>query len=584
MLTLDNFETQISPAILQRGKSYFKNGQVLSLEETNADTWLAEVEGSDMYSVEVTLKNSNEITDFFCDCPYDDGTCKHAASVFFALRNEVDKKKNSPKNTRKKDVFESLLQGISLTEVQDFIRSYSVKNKNFKTEFELFFADKDSRIDVEKKYTDLVNKLIKKHSDRGFIDYRASSVLAREIDKLIATGSNYLISHNYKNGFHLAKAVLKPMMEAITEADDSNGSLGGSISEAITLLENIADSDAAIDMKEQLFKFLETELNDKIYFDYGDFGYEMFNIFQSLAVMLQNNDSFLQFVDAQLAKRTGEYENYRKEFFKKKKIEFLQATGFVKEAETLTQQSLDIVEVRAEEVNKAIQKKDYATAKQLIADGIKIAEKKAHLGTVDEWKRALLNIAGHEKDMASVRQYAKYFAFDNGFSPEYYRQWKETFTSSDWNAVFENLIEELKQKTIAEWKKERYGKPSQPEFLYYLAPVYMHEKMWDRLLPLVQQQTRIDTVLTFHKYLSKVYPKEMLALYLPMLKAAAMQADTRSQYVDLVKKMQLIIKDIPLGKEKILALAQEIKEHFSVKPRRPAMIEELNKILQANSL
>ena len=142
-------------------------------------------------------------------------------------------------------MFENLLGGVSLKETQDFIRLYAAKHKDFKTAFELFFADKDPRIDVEQKYTGLVNKLIKKHSDHGYIDYRSTSAFSREIDKLLADGKGYIQKQNFKDAFALAKAVLKPTMEAITDADDSNGSMSGSISGAITLLEHIADADAA---------------------------------------------------------------------------------------------------------------------------------------------------------------------------------------------------------------------------------------------------------------------------------------------------------------------------------------------------
>ncbi len=580
MLSLDNFETQVPAAILKRGKDYFKSGQVVSLEKTGDATWSAEVEGSETYTVEVTLKNDNKINDHFCDCPYDDDTCKHAVAVFFALREEINNLKNKPAAAPKKEVFASLLQTISLKEYQDFIRIQASKNKNFKTEFELFFADKDNRIDVEQKYTDLILKLIKKHSDKGFIDYRATSALSRETDKLLADGAAYIHKQNFKDAFALAKAVLKPLMEAVTDADDSNGSMAGSIFQAIALLQKITDANAAaITIKEQVFQFLQTELNDKLYFDYGDFGYELFAVFQSLAIQLNSATAFLHFVDAQAAKGKGEYENYRMEYFRKRKIEFLQQTGNTGEAEKLIQQSMDIVEVRAAAVNKALEKKEYAVAKTLIAEGIRIAENKKHPGTVNEWLEVLLQIAVKEKDIAAIRHYTRHFAFGRGFTANYYRQWKASYPPDEWTAVIENHIAETILQTTEKWRNERYYKPAHPPLLNNLAPIYIEEKYLDRLLASVQQETSLDIILQYHSYLVKEFPQELLAIYLPALEAYGMKADNRSQYADLVKKMQKIIKDIPAGKEKIVAVAQQLKDRFSVKPRRPAMIEELHKIL-----
>jgi uncharacterized Zn finger protein len=568
MLTLQNFDSHINSIILQRGKQYYSNGYVAYIEETGDNIWAAEVEGSETYSVEVTLKKGNEITGHSCNCPYDGGTCKHVVAVFFALRDEMKKTENKTNKTSKKDVFENLLQSVSAKEYQDFIHSYAAKNKNFRIEFELFFAAKDNRIDVEKKYTELVQKLIRKYSDRGYIDYKASFGLSKEADSLLETGRGYTNKNNFR--------------EAIENCDDSNGNIGSSIDNAISLLETIAISTtAAIDIKEQLYGYLHTELNDKVYFDYGDFGYHLFSVFQGLAVQLNKPEMFLDFINVQTAKLTGQYDGYRKEYFQKRKIEFLQQTGKVAEAEKLVQQNMDIVEVRLGEVNKAIKRKDFATAKKLIAGGIKVAESKDHPGTVAQWHKELLRIAALEKDIPTIRHYTKHFAFDRWFSAAYYNQWKATFTAAEWREEIEKHIEETIYQVTKEWNsgKNKFWKPARPPLLASLAPIYIEEKYWDRLLPLVQQANNLNTTLEYHSHLVKNYPDELLAIYLPALEEHGMKSNSRSEYADLVSKMKKIIKDIPQGKEKILDTAKRLKEKFSSKPRRPAMIEELNKIL-----
>jgi uncharacterized Zn finger protein len=582
MLTLQNFDSHINSIILQRGKQYYSNGYVAYIEETGDNIWAAEVEGSETYTVEVTLKKGNEISGYSCNCPYEDGTCKHVVAVFFALRDEMKKPESKTNKTTKKDVFENLLQSVSAKEYQDFIHTYAEKNKNFKTEFELFFAAKDSRIDVEKKYTELVQKLIRKYTDRGYIDYKSSFGLSKEADSLLETGLGYTSKNNFRDAFALAKAVLRPMMKAIENCDDSNGDIGGSIDNAISLLETIAISTtAAIDIKEQLYGFLHTELNDKVYFDYGDFGYHLFSVFQGLAVQLNKPEMFLDFINVQTAKLTGQYDGYRKEYFQKRKIEFLQQTGKITEAGKLVQQNMDIVEVRLGEVNKAIKRKDFVTAKKLIASGIKVAENKEHPGTVAQWHKELLRIAALEKDIPTVRRHTKHYAFDRWFSEEYYNQWKATFTAAEWREEIEKHIEETIHQVTKEWNsgKNKFWKPVHPPLLSSLAPIYIQEKYWDRLLPLVQQANNLNTTLEYHSHLVKEYPDELLAIYLPALEEHGLKSNSRSEYADLVSKMKKIIKDIPQGKEKILDTAKRLKEKFSSKPRRPAMIEELNKIL-----
>ncbi|MEP7318627.1 MAG: SWIM zinc finger family protein [Panacibacter sp.] len=579
MLTLENFEEQVSPVILKRGIQYFKDGTVTDLEESKKNIWQAEVEGSETYEVEITLSAGGKINESFCDCPYDDGICKHTVAVLFAIKDELQKADTKQKKPGAKNSFENFLHKISLPEYQHFVLHHASKDKDFKTEFELYFSDKDAGIDVEKKYAALIQKIINKHSDRGYIDYRSTSRLAGDIGKLYITATQLIKKNNFSDAFVLSKSLLKAMMEVSTSCDDSNGYIGGTIDDAVSLLETIAGSDkAATALKEQIFFFLQTELGDKIYFDYGDYGYEMFGVFQKLAIQLNNAETFLRFIDAQLAKLTGEYDAYRKDFFNREKIEFLKAIGKTSEAEKLTEQNLNITEVRQDEVNKAIAKKDYKLAKQLIKDGIKVAEDKKHPGTVSQWQKELLRIAVIEKDIETVRHYTKYFAFDGWSDKEYYNQWKNTYHASEWTAVIEAVIDE-KIKAITTSHEKNKGKswqPANPPLLPDLAPIYIEEHYWDRLLALVQKEKGLGTILKYHEYLAKRYPADLLKLYIPAFEYEDTRASQRSEYATLASNMKRVIKDIPEGKAEITAITQNLIAKY---PRRPAMIDELKKIL-----
>ena len=578
MLTLKNFEDQISSVILRKGKAYYSNGNVVSIEETSKGLWSVDVEGSDTYQVEVGIEKSDSINNYSCNCPYDGGVCKHLVAVFFALRVEIKKTETNKKST----IFETLVQLVTHKDYQNFIRHYATKNKNLKTEFELFFAAKDSRIDVGEKYSELVQKLIRKYSSGGYVEYSNSYGLSREMNKLLETGRGYIEKNNFRDSFGLAKAVLKPMMLTMEYCDDSNGNLGCIIENTIDLLEKIISVDkVAVALKEDVFNFLEAELSNKMYFDYGDFGYQLFPLFQKLAVQLGKQTVFLAFIDAQIATLSGEYDNYKREYCKKSKIEFFRQIGNVAEAEKLVLQNLDIVEVRMNVLNEAIEKGNFGAAKKLIYEGIKIAEAKSHPGTVSEWQKELLRIAVLEKDISTMRNYTKDFAFDRGFSVEYYNQWKNTFAAHEWKPIIENHIDKVTARVEKEWNKNKntMWHSAHPPLLQKLAPIFIQEKYWNRLLVLVQQANNLNSTLEYHHHLVKAYPSELLTIYLPALEDFGIRASNRDEYVDLVQKMRKIMKDIPDGKEKIVLVAKRLKERFSTKPRRPAMIEELSKIM-----
>jgi SWIM zinc finger len=581
MLTLSNFEKHINDTVLKRGKNYYEQGMVVELEESADNLWQAEVTGSDTYAVEIAILNNKKkiIDDYSCTCPFEGIICKHVVAVLLAIKEEIKNASPGSPAANKKIIFEDLVKKTGLKELQQFIAAYALKNKDFKTAFELHFANKDERIDISKKYTELIRKVIRKYADHGFVDYRSTFNLSREIDEIVNTGLGFVKKKNFKDAFLLAKPALKEMMEVIAACDDSAGNIGSTISSIVQLIEAIADADdAANELKEQVFSFLQTELSNTLYFDYGDFGYELFGIFQNLAVAIGKPDQFLKFIDDRIVNLKGAYTDYRINFYRTQKIYFLKAMGNSKEADKLIHQNLDIVEVRLGEVNNAINRKDFAKAKALIADGIKIAEKKEHPGTVSNWQKELLRIAELEKDIKTVRYYSKLFAFDRWFNESYYQQWKQTFSATEWKDVLEQHIAETFAAVTNEYernKKKMWNPPGNPPVLREIAPIYIREKFWDRLLVLVQKEADMDIILEYHKHLFKEYPRELIEIYLPAFERKADRCNSRSEYKELAGIMKMVIKDIPVAKSKIIALAKKLMQKY---PRRPAMIEELDKI------
>lgn len=231
-------------------------------------------------------------------------------------------------------------------------------------------------------------------------------------------------------------------------------------------------------------------------------------------------------------------------------------------------------------MHKAIAKKNFEKAKELIKEGIEVAEKKKHPGTVDQWRMQLLDITVLEKDIKSVRALAKYFAFERvGFSLTHYKQWKSTYPTEEWKRVIDEHIANVTREVTAGWEKSKYWGPPHPPLLHDLDNILIQEGLTKKLLTLVLQANNINVTLQYHKHLVKSYPEELLNHYLPALDHFGDNANGRSDYTYLVNTMKMIIKDIPGGKEKVLAIAKKLKQKYSSKPRRPAIIEELNKIL-----
>lgn len=580
MLTLSKFELQISNTIIHRGREYYENGAVVDLQETGKDCWQAEVLGTESYTVEVEIFRKGDIKSYSCDCPYDGDVCKHVVAVLFLLREKINNTAVRKKIAPKAD-FDKLVKKISLEEYQEFILICAAKDKIFKSLFERYFADKDSNINEENNYTKLLKSIIKNHSSGDFIDYRSIHRLANEINELLDEGRQLIQKGNFRGAFILARSVLTEVIELITYCDDSSGYIGDMISSSIELIIAVADTErVTIDLQEEVFSFVQSAINRSIYFDYGDFGYELADVYQTLAIKLNREKAYLDFVDGQINMAAAdEYSSYGKEHFLERKIVFLKAIGNVKLAQDLVRENLDIVGVRQGEVNSLIATKDFSPAKKLIVEGVSIAQRKGHPGTVAKWEKELLRIAVLENDKKMIRYYTKYFTFDRGFDTVYYNQWKNTFTIDEWEEEIERYIGERIVSVELEYQKNK-GKAwysTDTLLLDLLAPVYIEEEYWDRLFSLLSKDADLDRLLQYHHYLIKVYPIQLLAIYIPAFERKGDVAGNRKEYTDLAINMEKIISAIPEGRDKIIDVAEKLVRKY---PRRPAMIEVLNTVIK----
>ncbi len=578
---LSDFEKEVNPVILKRGEEYFDQQAVDDLEETFKGEWSATVHGNDDYSVKVKLNNRQRITHVHCDCPFDGGEiCKHLTAVFFAIRETktfitAPSGEKTAKNQKTTTGIKVMMEKISDRELRDFVRHFMEKDKKFKDDFLLYFAAKDDSGDLSKKFRDLIRNTIKRNTSRGFIDYRSSRKMAAELTAFLTTIEEFIHKNNYRDALTIAQLMIAETIKTIEYCDDSSGSVGEVISNAIELLAQAVEN-APFLLKEKVLGFLKKELNHKIYFDYGDFGYDLMNIYEKLSLETGKTQEFLSFLDEKIEKEKNSRYDYELKSLIIRKISFLEKTGGDETIQTMINENLIIPEIRAIEIKKAVSKKEYEKAKKLITDGIKIADKKGHSGTVDQWEKELLNIAELEKDVETIRSLSKKIAFESNFSKEYYRKWKATFTPEESSIEVEKLISEIQAKIERNAAKNKFhesGKYS--ALLYILAPIYIEEQFYDRLLPLVKKVNNLDTCMRYLDVLGKIYPEEMTNLLLVALEHQAQYANSRPNYKSLVQAMKKILRYISEANIPIRNLAEKWKKEYI---RRPAMLQELDKL------
>lgn len=582
-MKIQDFELDIDHTILKRGKEYFLENKIYSLHQTIKNTWQAKVQGTDEYTVIVNLGNNNEIKNHECDCPYDYGTfCKHVIAVLYAIENKLvmgDAAKVPTKKTSKKNIssFAKLLNKIELNEYQLFIEHYVKVDKNFKSAFELYFSEKDENFDLEKKYTEIIKSTIKNYSKRGYIDYSSSNKLGKELNQYVKQANAYFAKKNLRDAFFLTKVLIREITPVFEYCDDSNGYVSECVFDALEILHQLSLSTTSIDFKEQIANFIHEELKNNIYFSHGDFGYIMTRLYGELSIKTYKTDHFIKFIDLQL--NLTKKHDYERKFFIEQKILFLKQIGKEAEAKQLIEENLEISEIRAIYVAKLIKEANFKTAKKILADGIAIAEKKQHSGTVYQWEKELLNIAVLENDTQNIRHYSRKFAFNRELNEFYYNQWKNTFSKDEWAITINEVIKNAELKITENFKKNKFLRPEHISqvFLENLGPIYLQENDIDKLWELFKKQTELHVVVRYYRYFEKNYFNEMLDVIAVALENECDFADARSKYNHLARTMKAIIKDLPAAKENILAVAVKLKQKY---PRRPAMQEVFSKLLE----
>ncbi|NLR56966.1 SWIM zinc finger family protein [Chitinophaga polysaccharea] len=496
-----------------------------------------------MYSVEIEVFRKDKITSYTCSCPYNGNICKHVVAVLFLLREKWTNVIGAQK---------SLLES----------------------------SRKSRQSDAGAQYAELLKSLIRNYSQGKFIDYKSVPGLAGEVNELLGESHDLIQKGDFRNAFLVVKSVLAETIGLIAYCDDSSGYIQDFIYSAIELMGVIAGMErVAPDLLGEMFDFAQSALKRPIYFDYGNFGYEIVKVQQSLALKLNKEKTFLSFIDKQIKTASEKDSSFRKDYFITQKITFLRIIGRADEAQQLLLENIDIVEVRQGEVSRLAAAKEFSAAKQLIAAGIDIARRKKLPGVVFQWEKELLCIAILENDQKLVRHYTRYFAFNDGFHAAYYHQWKNTFTETEWVREIETFIEKRIERVELQYQKDKghawYSLDI--SLLDLLGPIYVEEKYWDRLLALMSKVTDLQRLLRYHDYLVKVCPLQLLTIYLPAFEREGDVVANRSQYRHLAANVEMVIKAIPEGRDEMIAVVEEINRKH---PRRTAMITELNRVVK----
>lgn len=564
-IPLNQFEQYIDETILKRGLQYFKSGRVNEVEEISPGKYEAIVEGTEDYTVQLTLKNGI-ITEYTCDCPYDFGpVCKHVAAVIFYLQQDVLDLNKKPKRTKtnqtakpakRKTVaqqVEELLEKTTHDELKQFVREKTEENAQFRNLFLSSFAQYNTD-ESKELYVKQVKSILKTASDRhGFIDWSASRQVGNAIDNLLKSAQKQIDNHNYKSAFFICTAIMEQMNEALEYSDDSNGDIGGSIEVACEMLYTIAQMQPPEEIRKLIIEYCFTALDKQIYS-----GWNWHIEVLRLAALLLKTEDEIERIFKQIDK--VQRSDYEKEKAQTIKYEILLKTKGENAAEIYLEQNITNSTLRQEAIQKALEKRDFEKAISIAKDGISY-DLKGRPGLAKKWYDWLLKIAQAQNDSEKIIEYARLLFIDNFMNEQdYYQILKKHVKPEEWSEFVEAMIQDITTKK--RW----------PD-MNLIAGIFIKEEWWDRLLELVKKSPDLKTIDNYEKYLSKNYTNEIVELYANDILIYMENNMGRGHYQNACRYIRKIIK---LGaREKANEIISYLRNEY---PKRKALMEELNKI------
>jgi hypothetical protein len=562
-MELNTFRKQVDPVILARGKDYYVNGSVKEIEKNKEGDWLSLVEGSNDYTVEISINNLS-IESVYCDCPFNYGpVCKHVVATLFAIENLINK--TDTVNTQeinnsdeKRSSLDEIFEKVSKQDLQDFITT-SLMGHGYGIESSLiaYFSQYVSG-NLRDKYLKIIKNIFD-NIDDSYHSYNryseTSSTLSDSIYALLDSVQAFIEKNKFKEAIVISQCLIEEFAENIEYVDDD-----------CYILEEIFDS------FQELIAQVDNSTKDKLFYyclkeypknKYQDYGYDANFLFclQDLISNKKHQEIFLEMLDTQikqtqLSGSTNKHINYLKT-----KYNFLENNNYHDKAQLLLLDNLHYLDFRSIAINHAIEARKFKQAKKLCLEGINSATNENIRGVKRDLYDFLLDIAELEKNKEDICKWAEKLFQQSYRDMDYYKKLKSAYPKKQWAKKCESIINQIRGKSS-------YGGYVEAEVI---ANIFIIEKYFERLLKLLQiNSTRIQFIDKYANYLIKSYPNHMIDLYATGIKKYA-EKTGRPIYHEVVRYMKALSK-IPKSEFMVDELLVYFKSNYK---NRSAMMEIL---------
>jgi hypothetical protein len=551
-MNLNDFELYIDDRILARGVAYYEDGAVMSLDFVGTK-WVAEVSGSDDYTVNVFLSPSGDILESECDCPYDAGPiCKHQVAVFHELRENSPEKIKQESLQRRANLHD-ILDGLDKATLVSVLLEYADADNSFKESLLFRFAEKPDAIAYAAKR---IKASIRNVLSEGFVEYDSVRIAvqgALNVLQMISTNKDVF------EAVELYRLVLREMVALEECCDDSNGYVSDVIARALERLsgitKNLPPEFLIEEKKEKLADLLISCSTDKIY---GNRGEWMFSIL-SAVLPLCDVPAVRGKLEERLSDIISEQEikpdafNYT--LYEAQNMRYHILCDFESEAaaDEYLERYLSNPDFRRHAIEKAVSKNRLERALELCLAGE--VQDKGLLGLVSQWKKYRYSVYEKQNNRAGQKELAFEFAMGGDF--EYFLTLKNCYTTDEWPGELSNLLKFIKDNRI--YRNDIYVK------------ILIHEHLIADLLEYCKQS--VSTITELYPHMVPHYADDVDSMFLAYINRKAESASSRTAYHEVCNIISKYKK--ACGKKRADHIIAELQ---TVHRRQRAFLDELARI------
>lgn len=373
-MSIQKIISAVGEKIAERGLAYFKQHKVSELEKVRS-VWLAKVDGTYPYYVELVLNKQGGLSRANCTCPYE-FRCKHIAAVWFAVLEQTE------------DIPSQIPQ-------QYFSPS----------EDDLYIKD----------LRDICNRYAKG------CDYWQARRFANELAPFLEELD--MLSHNLR--FKLLKTFYGRLTTIIQRSDDSDGELGDLMNEAAHQLNQLYLHSTEPKLRKQIEQTWKKWIDSEEDFWLA----EHCGIVEHWQTALNHSNRSQEVLEwiAEFEKTAEEYQQSSIAIWRYQALKQLEP----QQAEQFLQAHLRIPEVRDLAVNLLLEKGNYLQAEKILIDGL---SSKQSMKYDKQWQEALLLIAEKTVQKDKIIQYAEILLLKNSnlIHLPYYQSLKSACSPVEW--------------------------------------------------------------------------------------------------------------------------------------------------------